>query len=116
MYPTRTKTRKYEVQRAPPDCPIVFLYAAANLDQLRYPKGSGKPLKLRLVPLNKRSLAGSYSRFVTNLLSSIQTSYCCYKNTAWEIEPFFKKIKQKASELGSFSRQPRGQQKQVWNG
>jgi len=114
FYVTRlNENAKYEVISELRQDAHSFLYAGTILDQLVTMKSDGKPLKARLVTY-KDPLTGKLFRFVSNLFEfQSQTIVLLYKNR-WEIEPFFKKIKQNF-ELGYFfSDSPEGIKTQVW--
>src|SRR5690606_2909421 len=114
FYVTRlNENAKYEVISELRQEAHSFLYAGTILDQLVTLNADGKPLKARLVTY-KDPLTGKLFRFVTNLFEfQSQTIVLLYKNR-WEIEPFFKKIKQNF-ELGYFfSDSPEGIKTQVW--
>jgi hypothetical protein len=90
-----------------------FLSGGTILDQLVTLKTEGEPLKLRLITY-KDPLKGKVFRFLSNLFDfQSHTIVLLYKNR-WEIEPFFKKIKQNF-ELGYFFSDSReGIKTQVW--
>ncbi|REG82047.1 transposase [Algoriphagus antarcticus] len=70
-----------------------FLSGGTILDQLVILKAPGEPLKARLITY-KDPLTGKIFRFLSNLFDiQSHTIVLQYKNR-WEIEPFFKKIKQ----------------------
>lgn len=94
FYVTRlNENAKYEVISPLRQDAHSFLYPGTILDQLVALKADRKPLKARLVTY-KDSLTGKLFRFVANLFEfQSQTIVLRYKNH-WEIEPFFKKIKQ----------------------
>lgn len=83
------------------------------MDQLVELKTDGGPLEARLVTY-KDPLTGKMFRFLTNLLDfQSHTVVLLYKNR-WEIEPFFKRLKQNF-ELGYFFSDSReGIKTQVW--
>ncbi len=90
-----------------------FLAGGTILDQLVELKTDQGPLKARLVTY-KDPLTGKVFRFLSNLFDfQYHTIVLLYKNR-WEIEPFFKKIKQNF-ELGYFfSDSQEGIKTQVW--
>lgn len=90
-----------------------FLSGGTILDQLITLKATGEPLKARLITY-KDPLTGKIFRFLSNLFDfQSHTIVLLYKNR-WEIEPFFKKIKQNF-ELGYFFSDSReGIKTQVW--
>lgn len=90
-----------------------FLAGGTILDQLVELKTDQGPLKARLVTY-KDPLTGKVFRFLSNLFDfQSHTIVLLYKNR-WEIEPFFKKIKQNF-ELGYFfSDSQEGIKTQVW--
>jgi hypothetical protein len=90
-----------------------FLAGGTILDQLVELKTDEGPLKARLVTY-KDPLTGKVFRFLSNLFDfQSHTIVLLYKNR-WEIEPFYKKIKQNF-ELGYFFSDSReGIKTQVW--
>ncbi|SMP33222.1 protein of unknown function [Algoriphagus winogradskyi] len=90
-----------------------FLSGGTILDQLVELKTDQGPLKARLVTY-KDPLTGKVFRFLSNLFNfESHTIVLLYKNR-WEIEPFFKRIKQNF-ELGYFFSDSReGIKTQVW--
>lgn len=90
-----------------------FLAGGTILDQLVELKTEAGPLKARLITY-KDPLTGKVFRFLSNLIEAhSHTIVLLYKNR-WEIEPFFKKIKQNF-ELGYFFSDSReGIKTQVW--
>lgn len=90
-----------------------YLAGGVILDQEIELKTKEKPLRARLVTY-RDPLKGKVFRFLTNLFDfSSHTIVLLYKNR-WEIEPFFKKLKQNF-ELGYFfSDSPQGIKTQVW--
>ncbi len=90
-----------------------YLSGGTILDQLVTLKAAGEPLKARLITY-KDPLTGKIFRFLSNLFDfQSHTIVLLYKNR-WEIEPFFKKIKQNF-ELGYFFSDSReGIKTQIW--
>lgn len=90
-----------------------FLSGGTILDQLVELKTDEGPLKARLITY-KDPLTGKVLRFLSNTFDfQYHTIVLLYKNR-WEIEPFFKKIKQNF-ELGYFFSDSReGIKTQVW--
>ncbi|MHA7129231.1 IS4 family transposase [Algoriphagus namhaensis] len=90
-----------------------FLSGVTVLDQLVTLKTGEGPLKLRLITY-KDPLKGKIFRFVSNLFDfHSHTIVLLYKNR-WEIEPFFKKIKQNFELVYFFSDSREGIKTQVW--
>lgn len=83
------------------------------LDQIILLRNGNKLLKARLVTY-KDPLTGKILRFLSNLFDyQSQTIVLLYKNR-WEIEPFFKQIKQNFELFYFFSDSPEGIKTQIW--
>jgi hypothetical protein len=90
-----------------------FLSRSIILDQLVTLKTEGEPLNLRLITY-KDPLKGKVFRFLSNLFDfQSHTIVLLYKNR-WEIEPFFKKIKQNFKLSYFFSDSREVIKTQVW--
>lgn len=90
-----------------------FLAGGTILDQHIELKAADQPFEARLITY-KDPLTGKIFRFLSNLFDfQLHTIVLLYKNR-WEIEPFFKKVKQNF-ELGYFfSDSQEGIKTQVW--
>ncbi|WP_297338008.1 IS4 family transposase [Algoriphagus sp.] len=104
---------KYEVVREIRAEAHDFLYGGTMLDQQIELKADNQSSEARLITY-KDPLTGKIFRFLSNLFDfQAHTIVLLYKNR-WEIEPFFKKLKQNF-ELGYFfSDSPEGIKTQVW--
>lgn len=90
-----------------------YLGGGVILDQIILLKNTPKPLKARLVTY-KDPLTGKILKFVSNLFDyQSQTIVKLYKNR-WEIEPFFKQIKQNFELFYFYSDSPEGIKTQIW--
>lgn len=90
-----------------------YLSGGAILDQVILLKTKGEPLKARLITY-KDPLTGKILKFLSNLFDyQSQTIIMLYKNR-WEIEPFFKKLKQNFELRWFFSDSQEGIKTQVW--
>jgi hypothetical protein len=90
-----------------------FLAGGTILDHLIELKTDQGPLKVRLITF-KDPLTGKVFRFLSNLFDfQSHTIVLLYKNR-WEIEPFFKRIKQNFKLGYFFSDSREGIKTQVW--
>jgi len=105
--------RKYEVISTLRGDIHDFLSGGTILDQLVTLKSSDGPLKMRLITY-KDPRSEKILTFLSNLFDfQSHTIVLLYKNR-WEIEPFFKKIKQNFELRYFFSDSSEGIKTQIW--